>query len=398
MKRRMILLLTGLCTLGLLAGCGKDKEEEYVTLGDYQTMSVELDSPEVTEDDVRAYVESMLAYYPEYETVDKTVVEEGDTVDIDYQGLLDDVAFEGGTASGAKLTIGSGRFIAGFEEGLIGANVGDSLDLNLTFPDPYSSNPDLAGQEVVFKVTVNAIVQPVAMTYDGLTDEYVSANLGYETVQAMKDELMEYLTNQKQSNAESNKRSAIISNLTENCPVSALPEGLLDERVAKYKEQMEAMCQEQYQMSLSEYLESQNQSEEDFNTEIVNYMEENIRLELILTAIAKAEGLEIDEEGYQTYVDSMVNNYGFEDEKGLYEEYGEDYIRTSYLCNKAMDYLVENVKVTYKGADAAGEEGAQDGEEAPQGTQDGEEAPEGAGNGEEAPQGTQDGEEAPEGE
>lgn len=352
MKKKLIWSLAGLCILGLLAGCGKDKgkedAKELVTLGDYQNLSVELDTSEVTEDELRSYVEGMIAYYPAYELSDKTVVENGDTVDIDYEGLKDGVAFAGGTAEGQKLTIGSGSFIPGFEEGLIGANVGDSLELNLTFPDPYPNNPDLAGQPVVFKVTVNGIVTPVDMSYDTLTDEYVSANLGYETVQAMKDGLKEYLNNQKQSTAENNKRTAIMNQLMEICTIESLPEGLLDERVSKYKEQMEAMCQEQYQMGLSEYLESISRTEEEFNTEIVDYMKENIELELVLTAIAEKEGMEVDEKEYQTYVDNMVANYQFEDAQGLYDEYGEDYIKNSYLCNKVMDYLVENVTVNNK--------------------------------------------------
>lgn len=350
MKKKVILLLAGLCTLGLLAGCGEDKEEnkEHVTLGDYQNLSVELGSPNATEDDLRSYVQALTAYFPAYETTDKTVVEEGDTVDIDFEGMKDGVAFEGGTAQGQKLTIGSHSFIDGFEEGLIGANVGDELELDLTFPDPYDRNPDLAGQPVVFKVKVNAIVTPVEMSYDTLTDEYVSANFGYDTVQAMKDGLMERIAQQKQDSAESDKRNAIMERLKEVCTVNSLPDGLLDERVAKYKEQMEKMCQEQYQMSLSEYLKSVGQTEEEFQTTTVNSMQENIELELILAAIAEAEGFEVDEEGYQAYVDQMVTYYGFSDAQGLYEEYGEEYLKNAYLCSKTLDYLVEQATVKYK--------------------------------------------------
>lgn len=349
MKKKAVWFLAGLCTLGLLAGCGKDKEEEkeHVTLGDYQNLSLEVESPEATEDDLRSSIEGLMAYYPAYEATDKTVVEDGDTVDIDFEGLKDGVAFEGGTAQGQKLTIGSHRFIDGFEEGLIGANVGDSLELNLTFPDPYDSNPDLAGQDVVFKVKVNAIVAPVEMSYETLTDEYVSSNFGYETVQAMKDALMEMIAGQKKDNAEGNTRTALINRLKEVCKVDSLPEGVLDERVAKYKKQVEAMCQEQYQMSLSEYLASRGQTEEDFNTEAVNSMQQNIELEMIVTAIAEAEGIELDEEGYKTYVEQMMSNYGFSDEESLYEEYGEDYIRNAYVCNKTLDYLLENATVNY---------------------------------------------------
>lgn len=350
MKKKVILFLMGLAALGLLAGCGEDKEEnkEHVTLGDYKSLSVEVDSPEMTEDDLRGYVEGLMAYFPAYEATDKTVVEEGDTVDIDFEGLKDGVAFEGGTAQGQKLTIGSHRFIDGFEDGLIGANVGDELELNLTFPESYDPNPDLAGQPVVFKVKVNAIVSPVEMSYDTLTDEYVSANFGYDTVQNMKDALTEQIGEQKRSSAESVKRGAIIERIRELNTVNSLPEGLLDERVAKYKKQMEDMSQAQYNMTLAEYLKANGQTEEEFNTNAVNSMKENIELELILAKIAEAEGIEIDEEGYQAFVDQMVANYGFADAQGLYDEYGEDFIRNAYLCNKTLDYLVEHAVVHYK--------------------------------------------------
>lgn len=164
----------------------------------------------------------------------------------------------------------------------------------------------------------------------------------------MKEELKASITDRKEGNAESYKRAAIIDKLAEICTIDSLPEGLLDERVAKYREQMEAMCKEQYQMELSEYLASINKTEEEFHTEIVDYMKENIELELMLTAIAEKEGMKVDKEGYQAYVDNMVNQYGFEDAQGLYDEYGEDYIEDSYLCNKAMEYLVENVTVNYQ--------------------------------------------------
>lgn len=364
MKKKFAWLLAAFGILGMLAGCGKedgtvkDETGQYVTLGDYQNMEVELAKSEVTEEDIAAYVSSMIASNPAYETLPKTVVEDGDTVDIDYEGKRDGVAFEGGTAKGSKLVIGSKSFIDGFESGLVGANVGETRTLDLTFPDPYKNNPDLAGKPVVFTVTVNAIVQKQDMSYETLTDEYVSANLGYDTVQAMKDGVKESLTSQKESSAESDKRTAILSKLRELCVVNSLPEGLLDERVAKYRTQVEAMCQEQYSMELAAYLESINQTEEDFLKEVTDYMKENIEVELILTAVARAEGVEADEEGLKDYVDKMVAYYSFEDAQGLYDEYGEDYVKTSYLCSKVMDQLAEKVAVKY--VESGAENGAAD--------------------------------------
>ena len=145
--------------------------EKYVTLGSYEGMSVEVAGDfEVSEEDVISYINDMLTYYPNYTDTDKQVVEDGDCVDIDYEGKKDGVAFDGGTAEGHVLEIGSDSFIDGFEDGLIGAKVGETRDLNLTFPENYQS-AELAGAKVVFTVTVNKIVDKEIVTYDKLTDD-----------------------------------------------------------------------------------------------------------------------------------------------------------------------------------------------------------------------------------
>jgi trigger factor len=371
MKKNTVLLFVGLCALTLLGGCGKDKNKDgeeagrgydpadYVTLGDYKGLEISVEKTEVTDASVQAYVEGMIAQYSDYETTEKTKVEDGDYVNIDYEGLQDGVAFSGGTASDQVLEIGSGRFIDGFEEGLIGANVGDKLALNLTFPDPYENNPDLAGKEVVFNVTVNSIVTPVPAAYDTLSDAYVVRNFsyyGFTTAQGMKDNVKQYLDSQNEYAIENSKRSAILEKLAENCQVKELPEGLLDKRVNDYKEKFEAMCQKQYGKSAAEVLQEQYQkSEEDFNTEAVEYMKENLETELILLAIADKEGIELDEEGFQEFVSSMLSNYGYSSEDELYAEYEKSYVQDSYRCNQAISMLAENAKVNYTEPSAAEE-------------------------------------------
>ena len=127
--------------------------DEYITLADYQNMKVSAFKPVVDDAAITEYIDRELLVG----RIMDRAVEEGDVTDIDFVGKKDGVAFDGGTASGYKLTIGSGGFIEGFEDGLIGVMPGETVDLNLTFPDPYQKNPDLAGQEVVFTVTVNGI-------------------------------------------------------------------------------------------------------------------------------------------------------------------------------------------------------------------------------------------------
>lgn len=363
MKMKSILIVAGLCVLMLFTGCGKEKTQEgngdekgnengntaeAVTLGEYMGIEVPMEQTEVTEEEVKAYIESMIAMYetvPVTETLDKTLVEDGDEVNIDYEGLLDGEAFAGGTAANQVLGIGSGRFIEGFEAGLIGANVGDSVSLNLTFPDPYSSNPDLAGKPVVFNVKINAIVKTQEMTYENLTDEYVANNfgaMGVETVDDFKASVSASLS----GSLESAKRTAIITKLKEICTINEFPQNTLDERVNKMIEAQKKNSKEQYGLEYADFLKQYYQmTEEEFTTQITQELSESLTQETILLAIADKEGVEADEEGYQQFVSSQAANYGYDSVEAFEEESGADYLKNIYRCNKAMDLLSENAVV-----------------------------------------------------
>ena len=309
----------------------------------------------------------MIANYPYYVESDKTVVENGDVANIDYEGLLDGEAFDGGTAQDYDLEIGSGSFIDGFEDGLIGAEVGKETDLNLTFPEDYG-NSDLAGKEVVFKVTVNAIKEKQDITYDTLTDEYVtylSDKLGasYETVNDLTSDIRTYLEEQANSSRTQAIRSAVIAKLPEVCTVNALPDGLLDARMQEYLKKFEdTYCKD---TTLEDYLSSTyNTTVDDFKTQVQSEIETELDTQLILEAIAAVENIEFDEDGFNSYVSSLLSSYGYDSEDALYENYaqtaedGKAYLQTIYLCNKALDRVIENTNVTYNAAEESTEEAA----------------------------------------
>lgn len=177
MKKKICVTAAVLSASLLLTACGNKeylkniKAEKYVTLGEYKGITATAEKQEVTDELVEELIaDSYLAAKAEKLPVTGRTVQEGDVVNIDFAGYRDGVAFEGGTAAGFDLTIGSGQFIAGFEEGLIGANIGDQLSLDLKFPDYYPGNPDLEGQPVVFEVTVNSIAES---KNPELTDELV---------------------------------------------------------------------------------------------------------------------------------------------------------------------------------------------------------------------------------
>lgn len=342
---------------------------DYVSLGDYMNMEVTLDKDyQVTDDMVKNYVNNnVIANYPYYVESDKTVVENGDVANIDYEGLLDGEAFDGGTAQDYDLEIGSGSFIDGFEDGLIGAEVGKETDLNLTFPEDYG-NSNLAGKEVVFKVTVNAIKEKQDITYDTLTDEYVtylSDKLGasYETVNDLTSDIRTYLEEQANSSRTQAIRSAVIAKLPEVCTVNALPDGLLDARMQEYLKKFEdTYCKD---TTLEDYLSSTyNTTVDDFKTQVQSEIETELDTQLILEAIAAVENIEFDEDGFNSYVSSLLSNYGYDSEDALYENYaqtaedGKAYLQTIYLCNKALDRVIENTNVTYNAAEESTEEAA----------------------------------------
>ncbi len=342
---------------------------DYVSLGDYMNMEVTLDKDyQVTDDMVKNYVNNnVIANYPYYVESDKTVVENGDVANIDYEGLLDGEAFDGGTAQDYDLEIGSGSFIDGFEDGLIGAEVGKETDLNLTFPEDYG-NSNLAGKEVVFKVTVNAIKEKQDITYDTLTDEYVtylSDKLGasYETVNDLTSDIRTYLEEQANSSRTQAIRSAVIAKLPEVCTVNALPDGLLDARMQEYLKKFEdTYCKD---TTLEDYLSgTYNTTVDDFKTQVQSEIETELDTQLILEAIAAVENIEFDEDGFNSYVSSLLSSYGYDSEDALYENYaqtaedGKAYLQTIYLCNKALDRVIENTNVTYNAAEESTEEAA----------------------------------------
>lgn len=377
MKKKLVMLLAACCVVAMLGGCKNDKKNteddkkteesadgaeaeksfieydpaDYVTLGEYKGIEISLSSTyEVTDEAVREGVEKMIAAYPEYEDSDKTTIENGDFVNIDFEGLKDGVAFDNGSAQGYVLEIGSNSFIDGFESGLIGVNVGDTVTLNLTFPENYQNNTELAGQEVVFNVTVNKIVNKIDVTYDTMTDEYVASNFssrGYTTVDELINGYREQLETSNESQKESDIQGTLISKIKEGCTINGMPEGLLDLRVSEYMEQFETQIQSVYGMTLEQYLSATQTTEEDFKNSVVESMTTSVETEMLLKAIGQAEGIEVDEEGFSEYVAGIVADYQYDSEEALLEEYGRNYVEDVYLNMKVLEMLKENAVINY---------------------------------------------------
>ena len=348
--------------------------DDYVKLGDYKNVEVTLNEADyqVNDETVKNYVEQMISYYSPYQTDEsKKVVEKGDVVNVNYVGKKDGEAFKDGTADNQLIdtatnsnpAMGTG-YIEGFSDGLIGVNVGDTVDWDVTFPEDYG-NEELKGQKATFTFTVNSIQKPVKA--DEIDDKFVKENFGAETVDAFYSDIRSYLDQEAEAKKVSDTRSAVINVLTERCEVTGYPEGMLDARLDEYVEGFRKQyCSDGTE--LGEFLEKNyNMTQEDFENESREYLETNLKQELIFEAIAKKEKVEFDQEGFNQHVSTIMSNGGFATAEEVYESYGSDqasgekYLKRVYVDNKALSLVVDQAKVTYtKAEEPQGTEAVQD--------------------------------------
>jgi trigger factor len=304
---------------------------QYVTLGTYKGIEVTKQSVEVTDEEVEAQIQSILGANPVKEEItDRDTVQEGDVANIDYEGLVDDVAFEGGTAQGQDLTIGSGQFIDGFEEQLIGVKVGEKVSINVTFPEDYKE--ELAGKDAVFNVTVNSISTESAAE---LTDEFVQGISESQTVDEYRQSVREDLTKGKEEEAEYTKQNDIWTAVKDGCEIKEYPQELVD----KYKELITtnySSYAEQSGVELDEFMTTY------FGMSVEDYAKSSAADEMIFKVVAKDAGLELTDEQFTEKATELATTYGYESLDAFIKAVGETQIRDGILWDVTMDYLVEN--------------------------------------------------------
>ncbi len=324
--------------------------EEYITLADYKSMKVSAVKPAVDDAAITEYIDSELLVG---EITDRAV-EEGDVTDIDFVGRKDGVAFDGGTASGYRLIIGSGGFIPGFEDGLVGVMPGETVDLNLAFPDPYQYNPDLAGQEVVFTVTVNFIEGSAA--YETVTpEELEQLGLPYKT----KAEVWEAGKKDVEKNAEetfaANARSAVVQKLVEESAAQSIPEYLVEEEVQNYNFYMQSIAA-MYGMDLESFLDTvAGLTQEEYDSQANEMCTEIVKQYLVMEAVARAEGIEITDEMIHERADEEAVEYGYASGDALIDEAGYTTYRMSIVQEQVIERLMGIVSVEEEAAQEAAE-------------------------------------------
>lgn len=358
MKKNILSFVAIMMVGCMLVGCGKENsdteveqqtsevahansEEVKVTIGEYKGIEVTLPPVEVDQNTVDLMVAEAYNSVVTAENggVTNRAVATGDTANIDYVGKKDDVAFDGGTAEGYNLTIGSGRFIDGFEEGLVGVMPGETVDLNLTFPENYG-NEELNGAEVVFTVTVNYIL-PVEEDWQ----DSVVSSMGIEgvnTVQELRDYAYDYYLESAESDYELTLKNSLLNDFMDTCTITTIPEHYMDQyrsvarnvmeqNAAVYGMDAESFCNNYYSMTLEEFIEE--------------YSRETARQELVLREVAKLENLTVTDEELEEILAANAAAEGF----ASVDEFLGDTSRAAYksylICEKALQVLVDNAVI-----------------------------------------------------
>ena len=334
-------------TAELMAGIDVEK---CVTLGDYKGVTVEKTIQSVTDEDVQNEIDNALANYPV--EVDQAA-KEGDTVNIDYVGKIDGEEFDGGSDQGADLKLGSGKFIDGFEDGLIGARKGETRTLNLTFPEDYTQ--DLAGKAVEFTVTVNAVKEPLSEP----TDQWVADNIeGYDNIADYKAGIRSEQEESNEQTAENQVRYAAWTQVIDNCTINEYPETLVEVGKKLYEQQVETYAK-YAGMELDAYIASSGLTQEEYQSNMEEYGKNVAAQALVCQAICDKEGFAIGDDDYQKALQDMLTEYGCTEDE-LIQTYGQDNVEQSIMLNRVSNLILENANVTEVQADSSADSSSDD--------------------------------------
>ena len=398
MKKRMIALLLCMTTIFAMTGCGNgsqkgtesatestaqetyngpssaqmdiDLSKQVTKLADYKGIDVSLTGDyDVTDEQVNERTLALLNYrgVKGAEVTDRDTVQDGDLVLVDYTGYHNDEAFDGGAATDVMIDVSNNceatqqtGYIDGFSDGLIGAKVGEETSSDVKFPDEYPNNPDLAGEMTTFKFKVKGIYK--ALTLDDLTDAQVKENFSDAQIET-KDDLIKNVRAMMEQQAASSKSQDTINEvqnyMIDNSTVE-IPDDYMEARLAEYQAQYTRDNVGDTQ-TLEEYLKANNTTLADMQKTWKTNLEKQIKLEFIFDRIAELEGLEIDQDKYEQFIDYIISsgNSELSTEAAIYDYYGngnkEDgkkNLKRLYLTNDALSFVIENANVTVQKADS----------------------------------------------
>lgn len=311
-----------------------------VTLGEYKGVEVKKEHTLVTEDDVNAEIEKERNKQAAEVSVDDRAVAEGDTVNLDYSGSVDGVKFAGGTAEGQTLKIGSHTFIPGFEEQMVGMNIGEEKDLNVTFPTEYHA-PDLAGKEAVFHVKVNGITETQLPALD---DDFAKDISEFDTLDAYKADVRAKLEAQAAERDNNAFTNAVIEKVMANATVE-IPDAMVERQIDSMVRNFEARLAQQG-LKLADFMKYTGQDEKSFRNQYRDQAEKSVRANLVLEAVENVEKFEAAEEEIDAEIEKFAKQIGqnVEDLKKNLTEGDREYFKADVIRDKAVKFLCDNAK------------------------------------------------------
>lgn len=308
-----------------------------VTIPEYKGITVEKQVTPVTDEDVDTTITYSLSYSPMEVSDENAKVEEGDTVNIDYTGTVDGEEFDGGSAEDTDLMIGSGQFIEGFESGLVGHVKGDTVKLNLTFPEDYTE--DLAGKDVVFTVTINAIKRPLTE----ITEEWVQANSDCKTIEEYRESVRKDLEEYNNNLAEENLQTQAWQQVVTDSTVNEYPEELMEYGRSVFEDQVTSNAQASGQ-TLEEFVEAQGMTQEEYEEQKEEYSKNIVAQMLVMKAITDAENFTEEDEEYQEILDAYLAQYGLEEDE-FYEQNGKQNVYQSIMLQRVCQLIMDEANI-----------------------------------------------------
>ncbi len=307
-----------------------------VTLGEYKGIEVEKKTVEVTEEDITAEIDSVRERNSRIITVEDRATKDGDTVVIDFDGYVDGEQFEGGKAEDYSLVLGSHSFIDNFEEQLVGKNIGDEVEVNVTFPEQYQAE-ELQGKPAVFKVKIKEIKVKELPEAD---DEFAQDVSDFETLAEYKEDLKKKLEESKQAALDREKEETVITKIIENAQMD-IPEPMVDAQTRQMTQEFAQRIQSQG-LSIEQYMQFTGLTPQKMVEELKPQALKRIQSRLVLEAVAAAENIEATEEDIQKEIETMASMYQMEADK-LKDLMGDDekkQISLDVAVQKAVDLVV----------------------------------------------------------
>ncbi len=311
-----------------------------VKLGQYKGLKVDTISAEVTDEDIEAEIKREQEKNASIIPVEGRPVEDGDMITLDFLGKTDGVAFEGGESHDYPLTIGSGSFIPGFEQQLIGMNIGETKDIEVSFPEDYHEKT-LAGKPAVFTCTIKSIKTKELPEID---DEFASEVSDFETLAEYKEDLRKKLSEEKEKTAKTAKEDALVAKIVEGSEMD-VPDLMITSEARNTINSFAQQLRSQG-LSMEQYMQYTGQTEEALIESEKPNTEKRIKTRLVLEAVAKAENIEVTDEDVNADIAKTAEQYKMETEKlrGIMSEEQIEQLKEDLAVGKALDLIYEQSK------------------------------------------------------